>query len=164
MSIKQQGRLSGCQYRIICWYFGATYVAWHYGLMTGTCCCHTIKEGQPLCLTCSYCSAGEVPLCDTSNSRCVITDPSKHSGLFCTSDTTSATDCQRYKEFHALYERGVDQYVRDTGTARKQANSVVFNTFIFMQVGRCMLLPLPAAQALNSLLSPAHSSCLLLDF
>lgn len=90
---------------------------------------------HPCHLMSSSYSTGEVPLCDTSNGRCGITDPSKHSGLFCTSDTTSKTDCQRYKEFHALYERGVDQYVRDSRDARRQANSVVFNTFIFLQVG-----------------------------
>ncbi|KAL3138057.1 hypothetical protein ABBQ38_005290 [Trebouxia sp. C0009 RCD-2024] len=77
---------------------------------------------------------GEIPLCDTSNGRCVMNDPSKHPQLFCTSDSASSTDCQRYKEFHALYERGTDQYVRDTAAARKKANSVVFNTFIFMQI------------------------------
>ena len=139
-------------------------VAWRSGLVRRRRCCHATVKASLLHLTCSYCPAGEVPVCDTSNSRCVITNPSKHSGLFCTSDPTSATDCQRYKEFHALYERGVDQFVWDTATARRQANSVVFNTFIFMQVGSSMLLPLSkiASQAVNTLLSPAHS-CLLLE-
>ena len=84
-------------------------------------------------------SAGEVPLCDTSNSKCIITDPAKHPALFCTTDKASSTNCQRYQEFHSLYSRGTDQHTRDLSHAQEKSNSVVFNCFIFFQVCPCCL-------------------------
>ncbi len=84
--------------------------------------------------------AGEVPLCDTSNSKCIINDPAKHPDLFCTTDTASPTNCQRYQEFHSLYSRGTDQHTRDLSHAQEKSNSVVFNCFIFFQVCLCCLM------------------------
>ncbi|KAA6423560.1 MAG: P-type ATPase [Trebouxia sp. A1-2] len=77
---------------------------------------------------------GEVPVCNTSNSKCVINDPAKHPDLFCTTDTASPTNCQRYQEFHSLYSRGTDQHTRDLSHAQEKSNSVVFNCFIFFQI------------------------------
>ncbi|DBA78916.1 TPA: hypothetical protein ACH3X1_008797 [Trebouxia sp. C0004] len=77
---------------------------------------------------------GEVPLCDTSNSKCIINDPAKHPDLFCTTDTASPTNCPRYQEFHSLYSRGADQHTRDLSHAQEKSNSVVFNCFIFFQI------------------------------
>lgn len=80
-------------------------------------------------------NAGEVSICDTTNGRCVISEPSKHAGLFCTTDATSSSNCKRYQEFQALYDRGSTQHTRDVASAQERANSVVFNLFIFLQVG-----------------------------
>lgn len=63
-----------------------------------------------------------------------------HATLFCTTDTTTSNNCARYQEMQALYTQGGTQHTREVSSAQERANSVVFNLFIFLQVGLLSML------------------------
>ena len=54
-------------------------------------------------------------------------------GNFCRGQA-DAKDCPRFKAFKKLDNQASSQYQADISYAQEKINSLVFNTFIFMQV------------------------------
>ena len=78
-------------------------------------------------------SAGETPLCSVDEEgECRIGAPD--SAEYCAGQANT-TDCARFQDFEALYMRGEKQLAQRTQEATAATNSVVFNAFIWLQVG-----------------------------
>ena len=87
------------------------------------------------------CAADETPLCSFNGLSargsllCDLHKASDDPGNFCQGQA-DATDCPRLKAFQKLDNQASNQYQADVSYAEENINSLVFNTFIFMQVSR----------------------------
>jgi Ca2+-transporting ATPase len=99
------------------------------------CCLSTTVAATDPCLVANggLYQPGEVPLCASSNlmEQCTINDPAGYRESYC---GAGVRDCERYDEFHRLFERHHSQHEEELRKGREQYSSVVFNAFIWMQL------------------------------
>ena len=82
---------------------------------------------------------GEVPLCSLNgidkrgNTQVLLHNPKDNPKLFCVGQD-DAKNCQRFRSLKSLDDQGRTQYQADKKYSQESSNSLVFNTFIFLQV------------------------------
>ena len=84
------------------------------------------------------CNAGEISLCEFSGPQddlgatCELHKAKDHSHSFCEGE--GSKDCPRYQAFKKLDNQANKQLEADQKHSQERVNSLVFNTFIFLQV------------------------------
>lgn len=97
-----------------------------------------------------FCHAGEIPLCTFSgtDSRgetlCKLHRAKDNRQKYCQGEPDG--NCSRYQAFKQLDDQAYRQFEADQKHSQEKVNSLVFNTFIFLQVNY-LCLPRSASKA-----------------
>lgn len=110
---------------------------WHLALRRGKKKLDRQGDAFPGSSETQKCDAGETPLCtfsgpqDDLTAKCEIRRAKDHRRSFCEGE--SSDNCPRYQAFKKLDDQANKQSEADRKHSQERVNSLVFNTFIFLQ-------------------------------